>query len=654
MCFIFAVLALNIAYRDHEVSEMIGKYKIIALCTCRIQDGECHELVNELDKQLNKMDCRLFVYNCVSKPNTNTDKNAQTSVFDLIDPSFCDAVVIHSYRFDNSGYCESLSQHFRDMGLPCISLGEHISGCLNLEYRHKDGFAEIVSHLVKYHGYKDIHMIAGVKGNPYSNERIEAFREVLQDNNIPFDDSMVSYGDFWSVPAVAAAEKLLKENRLPQAIVCANDHMAVAVSYFLQGQGISVPGDVAVAGYDGIETIYSAEPAVSSAGIFPSAIAKAVCETINRIFVQGAFEENIPIVPEPIINESCGCTCEKKELKFNASAPYNELINKFYRFQDENVILSDVSERIQQCDNFEDVAAEMRKDDLMYAMTCVIKRECTDSSVNPEDEIQMHFGDKLFVLYDSDDWDKKRNNGEKFIPYDMNGRDIIPNLNEYLSNGRCFIFTALGYLGVPLGYTCFHFSSYIPSNYYKIPQTVNMLNNALGGLRSLRHQHYLLNRVDEISRTDALTGLCNRHGFCIEYEHILRGLGEKSLAVIMCDLDELKTINDKFGHDNGDYAIKNAAQALKKVCPPGAACTRFGGDEMMAVFPCCGAENDIRPMFYKALDNINEVSGKPYKVAASMGIYITQKDERPSFDELIRFSDKLMYEEKTRRKAARI
>ena len=70
---------------------MIGKYKIIALCTCRIQDGECHGLVNELDQQLRNMGCRLFVYNCISKLNTNAEINAQISVFDIIDPSFCDA-----------------------------------------------------------------------------------------------------------------------------------------------------------------------------------------------------------------------------------------------------------------------------------------------------------------------------------------------------------------------------------------------------------------------------------------------------------------------------------------------------------------------------------------------------------------------------------
>lgn len=61
---------------------------------------------------------------------------------------------------------------------------------------------------------------------------------------------------------------------------------------------------------------------------------------------------------------------------------------------------------------------------------------------------------------------------------------------------------------------------------------------------------------------------------------------------------------------------------------------------------------DIRAIFCGYLDRYNNRSGKPYKVAVSMGIYVTGNGERPSFEELVKKSDGLMYEEKKRRKAA--
>ena len=153
--------------------------------------------------------------------------------------------------------------------------------------------------------------------------------------------------------------------------------------------------------------------------------------------------------------------------------------------------------------------------------------------------------------------------------------------------------------------------------------------------------------------TDALTGLYNRRGFCTKYERLLEETGNKALAVIMCDLDGLKYINDNFGHEEGDNAIHKTACALKACCPPNAVCTRFGGDEMMAVYPVGENERDVRALFCEYLDKYNAVSGKPYTVAASMGIYIASEGEKPGFEELVKKSDSLMYDEKKRRKALR-
>ncbi|MGN0597895.1 MAG: GGDEF domain-containing protein [Ruminiclostridium sp.] len=627
---------------------MIGKYKIIAFCTCRIQDGECHELIDELNKRLLPHNFRLSVYNCNSKPGeSDFTQSAQGAVFSLIDPTVCDAVVIHSYRFDNHSFCLNLSKHFREMGLPVISLDEKLPGCINIEYKHEYGFAEVVSHLVNYHGYKIFHMIAGTKDNYYSDKRIKAFKMVLESSGLPFDSSMVSYGDFWSMPAINAVQRLIDENRLPQAFVCANDHMAVAVSYYLQSKGFAVPKDIAVAGYDGIETIYSAEPTITSAAISSAAIAELLSETIIELTESGFNEKDISLIPKLITGESCGC---KGERKINSAPAYNELVNNFYRYQDENIILSEVVEKIQQCEEINEIPSIMRKHDLMYAMTCIIKKDCLDESKNPQTKTKMSCNDDFLVIYDSDEYDKYVNSGKKFVPYSLKSKQFVPYFELYMDMGRYFITTAIYSSDVPLGYACFHFSDFIPSNFYKIPQTVNMLNNAFGSLRSVRHQNYLIERMDEMSKVDALTGLYNRHGFRLEYEALLNKLDNNRLAVIMCDLDGLKTINDKFGHDDGDFAIKTVAHALKEICPADAVCTRFGGDEMIAVFPFCMSESEIKTAFYNKVAEKSSNSGKPYTISASIGIYFTESGVRPTFEELIKCSDTLMYSEKNRKK----
>lgn len=628
---------------------MIGKYKIIAFITCRIHERECHEFISVLQKQLSETDTRLFVYNSYSQVSDGTEDNdPQTSVCNLIDPSFADVVIVHANRIENDILCQRAITRALDSGLHVISLGKSFPGCINIEYEHQSGISDMVDHLINSHGITDFHMIAGSKGNSYSEKRIEAFRNTIEKHGLPFEDSMISYGDFWSGPTIAAAKRLMEENRLPKAFVCANDHMAIAVSDFLQNNGISVPEDIAVTGYDRIETIYSSSPTIASASISHESVSKIIYDTLTDIFEGKEPADRISVFPEPVFNESCGCECS---YRINSAALLNEQTNLFYRFQDENIVLSRVAEKIQQCGSFEEIAQIMRKDDLMYAMCCLIKREFTDETVNPEVENTNTVNNELYVLYDSDMIDYKKLHNEQFTPYYMTEKEIIPTLDYYLEDGRCLIFSALHYTGVSFGYVCFHFSDYIPGNYYKIPQTVNMLNNALGGLINLRHKHYLLKRIEKMSETDTLTGLYNRRGFCTEYNRLLENYPDEPFAVIMCDLDRLKHINDNFGHEEGDNAIHTVALALKNACPTNAVCTRFGGDEMMAVYPYKESGNNVRPLFEEYLNKYNSRSGKPYTVSASMGIYITPKGERLSFEKLVKNSDGLMYAEKKNRKS---
>ena len=253
--------------------------------------------------------------------------------------------------------------------------------------------------------------------------------------------------------------------------------MAVAVSFFLQSHGISVPNDVAVTDYDCIDTVFNSSPTITSACIKKETLSETIFGVLSDVFGGGKREGVINAYPEIVFNESCGC---KASRRLDAAYLFNEQTNMFNRFQNENIILSETAAKIQKGKSFEDIAHIMHNDNLMYAMCCLIKQEFTDESVNPE--IESECEDGLLVLYDGDMIEYKKTIGEKFAPYYMPEKDIIPALDYYLDEGRCLIFTTLHYLGITLGYLCFHFSDFAVGNYYKIPQTTSILNNALGCL----------------------------------------------------------------------------------------------------------------------------------------------------------------------------
>lgn len=628
---------------------MIGRYRIAALCTCRIQDKESHSFISVLEETLEKINCKLVIYNCSSYIRKGYEgSEAQLSVFGLIDTSVIDAVILQADRFSNSDVCRRIISDAKAKNLPVIVLGEVFEDCLNITYKHQTGFAETINHLIHTHGITDLHLIAGLKDNKYSDERIETFKQVLAENNIPFDNSMVSYGDFWPVPAQEAVKKLMRENRLPRAFVCANDNMAIAVVALLSECGIAVPEQVAVTGFDCIDAIYSSEPTITTAYISPATTSDAVVKALSAIFEGNALSGTVELESSIVVNGSCGCEERKKT---NSAIALSEQHSIFCFFQDENIQLAEVGAKIQKCTDFRQVVSIMENSGIMHSMSCFLREECIDEKTDLNTISSSNFGESLFLLYDSDLVSKKRDLSERFEPYFITDDELKAGIQHFSLEGNSVIFSSLYYLDRPLGYVCFHFKERLFSDYYRIPQIVNVLNNALGGMISLRHTRFLIRQIDEMYRIDPLTGLYNRRGFCIEYEKFLERNAGKSISVVMCDLDGLKGINDNFGHEAGDGAIQSVAHALKYAAGDDSLCTRMGGDEMLAVYVFSeGSDERFRADFEIYLERVNSCSGKEYTVAASVGIYHTAPSEKLSFEELIKCSDVLMYSEKKRRK----
>lgn len=616
---------------------MIDKYKIIALCTCRIHDEESHNFIAMLNDKLVKIDCRLFIFNMsFVTPKGLEETDPQLSIYELIDQRYIDAVIIQGDRFFNPKVCENIVNKALNVGLPVVSLGLEFDHCLNIQYNHQKGFKDIIEHLIKDHNIRDFHMIAGLKNDKYSQERIEIFKNVLRDYHISFTEDMISYGDYWPEPAQKACKKLIDENRLPKAIVCANDKMAIAVAELLMQNGINVPNDVAVTGFDCIDSIYSSEPTITSAFISPKVSAQVIFETVREALYFNRREGIISLDSYMVVNESCGC---KGHEKINLTPYLNEQISRFCQFQDDDIYFSDMVTKIQVCNSFEEAVAVFDSNPLMDNTIILLNKFILDSKNDPTVICEGKFNNELYLLYNSDTKDKNQ-----MINFDY----LIPNLNDYLIDGRSLIFTALYFLNVPLGYVCCSFKEHKISNYYRIPQMIRMLNNGLGGLRNLRHHQYLASKLEETYKLDSLTGLYNRRGFIIEYEKIKNS--KSSLTVIMSDLDGLKKINDNYGHEEGDIAIQKVAEALRECCPKGTIFTRFGGDEMLAVYTGSLNDNEIITSINDYLINYNKMSKKPYNVSASIGIYHTNKEEILSLEDLIRNSDKEMYKNKQKNK----
>ena len=150
--------------------------------------------------------------------------------------------------------------------------------------------------------------------------------------------------------------------------------------------------------------------------------------------------------------------------------------------------------------------------------------------------------------------------------------------------------------------------------------------------------------------SDALTGLYNRRGFMTlaDLQLKLASRNMRGFWLFMADMDNLKPINDSFGHAEGDRVLVQAADMLKQTFRESDIVARIGGDEF-AIGMVEDPESSEMAFSKRLQDKLNEYnmnSGKPYTVGLSMGSVICAPGENLSIEDLMARADSALYEKK--------
>ncbi len=170
--------------------------------------------------------------------------------------------------------------------------------------------------------------------------------------------------------------------------------------------------------------------------------------------------------------------------------------------------------------------------------------------------------------------------------------------------------------------------------------------------RALRHsieRHRLQKDLHKLSLLDDLTGLRNRRGFFTLAEQHLRVLRRKGTALLVyLDLDDLKKINDTYGHLEGNRALVVAANILRASFRQSDIIARIGGDEFCVLMTDAGQDSEaqVRTRVLLHVGMTNSLPTWPFRVSFSIGIVDVPTACQPPIDELLHLADARMYEEK--------
>lgn len=623
---------------------MYNGYKIIALCITKVFEERGCDLVNSLNNALTEKGCRLFVYHSCSdfywgKPNEESDK----TVFQLMDFSVIDGVIIFGEKFFDTALIDSICSRAKETDTPVIIIGADKKDCISVKFGYEMGFEQVVRHVIEDHKIKDIFFIAGVQDNDFSEKRIAIYKKVLAENNIEFDPEKIDYGDFWWMPTENIMNRLYNENKLPRAFICENDSMAITVCSFLHKKNIRVPEDIIVTGFDGItEAMYNMPP-ITTCSLSQAETASVIADVFSRIFAGESVDSQYTIEFKLNIYSSCGCISHYPPL--NKGELLKKADDRFMYYQGNEQLFYNMSEEVMICSDPKDIINAIGKTHLS-SFAILLNENCFDNSVNPAVSQGFDGFDKNMILLLQDVEDKS------VFPYKFERKNILPGIDVILEGKMPLLFNALGFMGNPYGYVCFYFDTDFDT-YCRIQQYISALNYSIGSYRNVNYVRYIAKNIEYIADHDYMTGLLNRSGF---YKRIdsaaISAENCGYMSVTLIDMDGLKYINDTFGHSCGDFAIKTIAEAVAAAeTDNDKICGRFGGDE----FVICTYSEDpertaqrIRTGINGYLQKINDALGRPFQVSASIGTAAGKPHEK-DFDALFREADEKMYEEKITR-----
>ena len=233
-----------------------------------------------------------------------------TPLYDLPGPEIVDGWIVGNVVADSpASLAKFMDFCAKQPGLPIVSIRKSLPEIPYVPLDNYHGMREAMVHLVEMHGYRRIAFLRGPEPHPYAQERYRAYTDVLKEYGLPFDPNLVTPPRDWNEPAI---QVLLGERKLRpavdfEAIVAVNDWMALDTLRKLQTQGIRIPGDVAIVGFNDSSEGQGIAPPLTSVALPFYEQGQRAFEMLLALLAGDQVPEPAVLPAKLMVRQSCGC-----------------------------------------------------------------------------------------------------------------------------------------------------------------------------------------------------------------------------------------------------------------------------------------------------------------------------------------------------------
>ena len=638
------------------ISEIANDY------TFSVLDGITHFFADK--------DVSLFII-CTKMMNNLSSKQYWTGM-KLAEGEQIDGVIILSAVYLSFTSKKQLAEYvseFHTNNIVSISTKIPVKNSIHTQISCKDAYNKIIKHLKQEHGCKTFAFLSAMEtGSEEAKDRFEAFLAAMKKNGLTFDDKRRFEGRFvYDVAFDVIKKKYTKKSDVDfDALIAANDIMAFAAISALESIGVRIPEDVKVVGYDDIIQAQTAELSLSTINqqmeLQGRTAAELAWNKANGIPVPSKTQIKI----RPIFRKSCGCLNTESEFMektklHSGTQNISVTLHLEKQIMQQNIYyLLETLQNEVTLDLLFDKFDSILPDDFVSGITiCIYDKPLLVSEDEPlilpeKATVKLHI-DKTKNI-------KNISLNDSFDPHKM----ILPQKyltarsGMYMTHPIFFGHKQYGYFVCRTSAKEYLLTMIYLKTFSTILSQSYIYTKQLEENAKLTSENIMLqidnSELNVISMNDSLTGVFNRRGLYemgTETIKLAIKMGSKGV-VFFADMDYLKRINDKYGHEMGDKAIITEAEVFKTVFRQNDVIGRLGGDEFAGVIPGlpAGHKEKLKAKIKEACKTLSKKNGLPFEISISFGA-VEFDSEHCNLETLIQLADKEQYKEKRKHHSAR-
>lgn len=230
------------------------------------------------------------------------------NIYELPSEIRFDALIIYGGSIGQYVDIEEMIKFFNQYkDIPIVNISRDIPGIPSVIVSNYTGMNELVCHLITEHNYKNIAFIKGPENHDEAEERLRGYLDALITNNIPVHEDIIIPGDFSEYSGVNGVKKIIESNLKVDSIVCVDDDTAFGAIEELNRQGIKIPEDISVVGFDNGPIAGSITPELTTVNQPFFELGKEAVKIIFQLMDGKEVSSPRFINSKSVIRDSCGC-----------------------------------------------------------------------------------------------------------------------------------------------------------------------------------------------------------------------------------------------------------------------------------------------------------------------------------------------------------